>query len=116
MSKPPLRLGFSDTFLTAERFFVDVLGSYYDIIRDDENPKYLIFGDSNFGQSHNRFNGRAKKIFYTGENVRPDYLTYNHAITFDLESSPKHYRLPLYVLDMFSAIYDGWTKEFINGI
>lgn len=115
MSKPPLRLGFSDTFTTAELFFTNVLGNYYDITIDNENPKYLIFGDSNFGHEHDKFNGRAKKIFYTGENVRPTYLTYNHAITFDPENSPRHYRLPLYVLDMWSAVhFEHWTDDFLQ--
>lgn len=114
MNKLPLRLGFSDTFGTAERFFIDVLGRYYDVTIDNDNPKYLIFGDSNFGQAHNDYNGRAKKIFYTGENVRPTYLTYKHAITFDLENSPRHYRLPLYVLDMMGAVYEGWSDDYLQ--
>jgi hypothetical protein len=115
MSKPPLLLGFSDTFATAELFFTTVLSEYYDVTIDNQNPKYVIFGDSNFGKAHNKFNGRAKKIFYTGENVRPDYLTYNHAITFDPENSPRHYRLPLYVLDMWSAVhFEHWTDDYLQ--
>lgn len=115
MSKPPLLLGFSDTFGTAERFFTEVLGRYYDVTVDNTNPKYLIFGDSNFGHEHHKFNGRAKKIFYTGENVRPDYLTYNNAMSYDCENSPRHYRLPLYVLDMWSAVhYERWTDNYLQ--
>jgi hypothetical protein len=33
-----LILGFSDTFGTAVKFFTDVLGQYYEVIRDDQNP------------------------------------------------------------------------------
>jgi hypothetical protein len=115
MNKPPLRLGFSSTFKTAELFFTNVLSEYYDVTVDNENPKYLIFGDGNFGYEHNKFNGRAKKIFYTGENVRPSYDTYQNAITFDFENSSRHYRLPLYVIDMWSAVhYENWTKDYLQ--
>lgn len=94
----PLKLGFADTFGTATMFFTNVLKQRYDVTIDNENPDYLIFGDSNFGSTHWKY--KCKKIFYTGENVRPTYFTYDHAITFDHEMSPKHYRLPLYVLEM----------------
>lgn len=115
MNKPPLRLGFSSTFKTAEMFFTSILGKYYDVTVDNENPKYLIFGDGNFGYEHNKFNGRAKKIFYTGENVRPSYDSYRNAITFDFENSARHYRLPLYVIDMWSAVhYEHWTEDYLQ--
>lgn len=107
-----LRLGFADTFGTAISFFIDVLGKRYNVIRDDDNPDYLIFGDGNFGNSHTRFNGKCKKIFYTGENVRPNYDECDHAMTFDHENSSKHYRLPLYVLDMHCALVEGVTDDY----
>lgn len=100
-----LKLGFTDTYDNAKNFFTDVLSKHYNIIRDDNDPDYLIFGDSNFGENHYNY-PRAKKIFFTGENVRPNYFTYNHAITFDHENSPKHYRLPLYVLEMWAIAKD----------
>jgi len=109
-----LRLGFADTFGTAINFFTHVLGQRYEIQRDDENPEYLIFGDGNFGNSHNRFNGKCKKIFYTGENVRPNYEECSHALTFDHENSSRHYRLPLYVLDMYCAVFEGWTDDLLQ--
>jgi hypothetical protein len=101
----PLRIGFTDTFENATKFFTWLLSQRYDVIRDDENPDYLIFGDPNFGQNHFNYKN-CKKIFYTGENVRPNYFTYDHAITFDHENSPKHYRLPLYVLEMWAIWFD----------
>jgi hypothetical protein len=108
-----LKLGFADTYDNAKKFFTDVLSRKYDVVRDDENPDYLIFGDSNFGETHYRYK-KAKKIFFTGENVRPIYHTYDHAITFDHENSSKHYRLPLYVLEMWAITQDTpeLTKDF----
>lgn len=100
-----LKLGFSDTYENAKLFFMDVLSRRYIIERDDNDPDYLIFGDANFGTEHYKFT-RAKKIFFTGENVRPNYFTYNKAITFDFVNSPNHYRLPLYVLEMWAINKD----------
>ena len=107
-----LRLGFADTYENAKKFFTDTLDQYYNVIRDDRNPDYLIFGDRNFGESHYRYTD-CKKIFFTGENIRPNYFTYDHAITFDHENSPKHYRLPLYVPEMQMMVYEGWTHDFL---
>lgn len=103
--KKDLVLGFADTYDNAKKFFVDVLSRRYNVVQNDTAPKYLIFGDSNFGQSHYKIQG-AKKVFFTGENVRPNYFTYNHAITFDHENSPKHYRLPLYILELWAIVND----------
>lgn len=103
--KPILKLGFADTFDNCVLFFEDILSRRYNVVRDDVTPEYLIFGDSNFGQTHFKYDiNKTTKIFYTGENVRPDYNTYTHAITFDFENSPRHYRLPLYVMEMWAAV------------
>lgn len=112
MGRRPLKLGFADTFSTAINFFTYALGKYYHVIRDDTNPEYLIYGDGNFGNSHRHFDGRAKKIFYTGENVRPNYDECLHAMTFDHENSSRHYRLPLYVIDMYGAVVEKWTDDY----
>lgn len=102
-----LRIGFADTYENAILFFEDVLSRRYDIIRDDDYPEYLIFGDSNFGNDHNLPDYRdSKKIFFTGENVRPDFSDCDVALTFDHENSFRHYRLPLYVLEMWAINKD----------
>ncbi len=70
MTKPELVLGFTDTFSTVEKFFTDILSPYYEIVRNDQNPDYLIFGDSNFGQNHWSYDQTmVRKILFTGENV-----------------------------------------------
>lgn len=95
-----LRLGFTDTFGAIENFFTKILSEKYEVIRDDANPDYLIFGDKNFGNNNSRYdNKNCIKIFYTGENERPwDYKCHN-SITFDhFEFEGKNYRLPLYVI------------------
>lgn len=104
--KRDIKLGFTDTYENAKLFFTDVLSQRYNIIRDDTNPDYLIFGDSNFGTNNFSYRNYKKKIFYTGEPVSPNYALYDHAITFDHENSPKHYRLPLYVLEFWAMKHD----------
>ena len=61
-----------------------------------EKPDFLIF--SAYGNNHLSYN--CIKIFYTGENVRPDFNFCDYALTFDFLNHPRHLRLPLY-----AAIY-----------
>lgn len=114
MSDPILRLGFTDTFKNCQLFFIDILSRRYDVILDNINPDYLIFGDTNFGYNHKSYDRtKVTKIFYTGENVRPNYNDCDHAITFDFVNSPKHYRLPLYALEMWAIVTENkFTEEY----
>lgn len=99
MTKPLLRLGFADTHDQIIEFFRDIMSQKYEVIWDNINPDYLIFGDRNFGEENLKYNNKnCIKIFYTGENQRPwDYQTH-YAISFDHIDSSRHYRLPLYVI------------------
>lgn len=95
-----LKLGFTDTFGAVEEFFTDVLSREYDVERDDQNPEYLIFGDRNFGNQNEQPKYRRDgitRIFYTGENQRPEHYNCHHAISFD-HTEFYNYRLPLYVI------------------
>lgn len=82
--KKPLKLGFTDTNTQIATFFANVLNAYYDIHIDNENPDYLIFGDTNFGTNNLNYDfNKVTKIFYTGENQRPWDYQCHHAISFD---------------------------------
>lgn len=112
-----LKLGFTDTIEPIANFFITVLSQRYQVIRDDANPDYLIFGDRNFGNNNVNYK-KCIKIFYTGENQRYwDYFC-DHAITFDHFDDHKHYRLPLYVIYDFEnkrkgiANSDDYNREF----
>lgn len=94
-----LILGFTDTFDSVPHFFLSILEQRYEVIRDDEHPDYLIFGDENFGNTYEKYNN-CIKIFYTGENRRYTNYKCHYGITFDHIDSPTHYRLPLYALVM----------------
>lgn len=109
-SKPILRVGFTDYFTLMDEFFIHTLGRGYDIVRDDQNPDYLIFADETFGQNNKSFNGKnVMKVFYTGENRRPWNYECHIGLTFDHFESPRHYRLPLYVIE-------NWVNMFKIGL
>ena len=95
-----LKLGFTDTFGGVENFFTKILSERFEVVRDDANPDYLIFGDKNFGSNNvNYDNKNCLKIFYTGENERPWDYRCHFSISFDHhEFDGKNYRLPLYVI------------------
>lgn len=92
-----LKLGFTDTIEPVEAFFTQVLSKRFTVIRDDNNPEYLIFGDRNFGNRNLQYEN-CVKIFYTGENERFWNYKCHKAITFDHFDTEHHYRLPLYVI------------------
>lgn len=98
--KPLLKLGFTDTFGSVENFFTNILSEKFNVVRDDENPDYLIFGDKNFGINNESYNDKnCIKIFYTGENERPWQYKCHYSISFDhMELDNRNYRLPLWVI------------------
>jgi hypothetical protein len=98
--KPQLRLGFTDTFGGPINFFTNILSERFDVVRDDVDPHYVIFGDINFGNDNGRYDNRPIiKIFYTGENARPWDYRCHYSISFDHhEFDGRNYRLPLYVM------------------
>lgn len=106
--KSKLKLGFADTHEHIATFFYNVLARRYEIELDHENPDFLIFGDENFGTDNTKFSRKdVTKIFYTGENRRPEKYDCDYAISFDHNLNNWHYRLPLFVVYM-------WAIEHIH--
>lgn len=95
--KDKLRLGFADTFEGAKTYFTKILSERYEVIRDDQDPEYLIFGDRNFGESNIHYKD-CVRIFYTGENQRHTDYRCDYAVTFDHPTSERMFRLPLYLM------------------
>lgn len=109
--RPKLKLGFTDTHEHLAAFFFNILSTRYDIEYDTENPDFIIFGDENFGIQNKKYSKKnCTKIFYTGENRRPENYDCHYAISFDHNSHPWHYRLPLYVIYMWSLQHIHKTK------
>jgi len=86
---------FWDGFDDYNNTFVNVLSEKYELEICDY-PDYLIF--STFGYENLKYE-RCVKIFYTGENITPDFNICDYAIGFDImEFGERYMRLPLYAL------------------
>lgn len=105
-----VKLNFTDFWNEFDRhdnYFLDLLSPYYDIEITD-NPDFLIY--SCYDQSgrlpwrrNSRKSAASKykeyrciRIFYTPENVRPNFNQCDYAFTFDYSKHPNNYRFPLY--------------------
>ena len=70
--------------------FIQILQKQYDIIYSDE-PDFLLYGPC--GYEHLRY--ECVRIFYTPENIRPDYNIADYSIDFDYTTfGDRHLRLP----------------------
>lgn len=80
------------------RFLLSHLERFYNVELSDE-PDYVFFNektDEYLAYPH------AIRIFYTGENVSPNFNICDYAISFDyLDFDDRHFRLPLYLATIF---------------
>lgn len=73
-----------------------VLRRNFDITIDDERPDWVFF--SVFGHNYLKY-ADAVRIFFTGENVSPDFNLCDYAFGFDwITFGDRYYRCPNYVL------------------
>lgn len=99
-----MNVSFSDFwpgFNYDNNFFVDLFKNSFEKINFiplSKNTDLLIY--SCFGKTHQNFGkDKIKKIFYTGENIRPNYEECSYSLSFDFdEYSGKNYRFPLWML------------------
>jgi len=109
--KPKLKIAFTDTHEHLAAFFGSLLSHRYDIEVDNSNPEFLFFGDENFGKNNlNYSRNNLVKIFYTGENRRPENYDCDYAISFDHNFNTWHYRLPLFIIYMWALEHIHKTK------
>lgn len=92
--KPRIKIAFCDfwpKFNLADNFLTQLLSRRFEVDVCDD-PDFVVY--SCFGRRHREFD--CTRIFYTGENWRPDFRNCDYAITFDHNDDPRHYRFPLY--------------------
>lgn len=95
-----MKIGFCDfwpDFNPNNNFFVHTLKTLKDnlTVTNLENADIIIY--SCFGSSHRNYN--CKKIFFTGENIRPNFNECNYSFTFDVDDyNGKNIRIPLWYL------------------
>ena len=103
MKKTKLKLNFVDfwpNFQKDDNYFFHLINTKYQAVIDEENPDLLFFSvDYNkVGERYRYFEKTCKKIFYTGENKRPNFQECDLAFTFDYSDDERNYRLPLWSL------------------
>ena len=87
---------FWENFPQTDNYFYHLLSTRYEVEIDSVDPDIVFF--SIFGQDHKAYkNHRSKKVFYTGENVRPPTSECDLSFSFDATGGKNIY-LPLWVL------------------
>jgi len=116
-ARPPLRLGFAgfwDDFDPRDNLFTRLLSTRYRVELSD-TPDYLIHSCIGRGR-HDHRRHDCVRIFYTGENMAPDWLSTDWAFTFGYSEHPRHYRLPLWAVTRDPAALvrpDGFDPEAV---
>ncbi len=99
-----LFVDFWNGFDHQNNIFTKIISKNY-FIEFSEDPDYIIY--SCFGYKHLKY--KCVRIFYTGENLRPDFNICDYAMGFDWMSfGDRYYRLPYYFLhenDCINAVY-----------
>jgi hypothetical protein len=80
-------------FIPDKNYFFKLLSQSYDLVLCDD-PDILIY--SCYGTEYLKYD--CIKVFFTAENLRPDFTGCDYAISFDYNNDPRHFRLPLYAL------------------
>lgn len=96
MARRPIELAFGELwrgFDPEDNWFVKFLEQHFDI-ESSSDPEFLIHSELSPGWARHR----RTRVFYTGENVRPDMRRCDWAFSFDHLDHERHFRLPLYRL------------------
>ena len=117
IAQSKLKINFVDfwpDFQKNNNYFFHLLNLKFDVEINEDDPDILFFS-VDYAKQRNRDkykNHRCKKVFFSGENVRPNYASdsieypmysigkCDFALTFDFSDDPRHYRLPLWVLQI----------------
>jgi hypothetical protein len=101
-----IKIAFSDFWVGFKpefNSFILFLKKYFNVELSDK-PDFLIY--SAYGNTHLSYD--CIKIFYTAENVRPNFNYCDYALSFDFLEDKRHLRLPLY-----SFIYGMEPEELL---
>ena len=82
-------------------FITKILEKEYEIVIDS-NPDYLFF--SVYGYNHLKYRN-CIKIFYSAENIEPDFNLCDYAIAFQfMNAGDRYLRYPLYLISGFEQL------------
>lgn len=96
-------VGFWPEFDEKNNFIIDCIKEKYQVILS-ENPEYVI--SSCFSEEHLKYN--CVKIFYTGENICPDFNAFDYAIGYEyLKYEDRYIRFPNYLIpEVYASDYE----------
>lgn len=98
-----LKINFVDfwpNLIKNDNYFYNLLCREYNVIIDEVNPDILFFS-VDYGNARERFKFKnCLRVFYTGENVAPNWQETDVAFTFRHSSDEREYRLPLWALHL----------------
>jgi hypothetical protein len=78
-------------------YIINILKKHYEVELSEE-PEYLFFNEAH----HEHIQYSCVKIFYTGENIHPDFNLCDYAIAFDyMDFGDRYFRLPIYLVSTF---------------
>lgn len=97
MQKKTIKVAFTDfPGPLNPRLITELLESSYNVVIDNETPDYVIY--SVFGFDFLKFDN-AIRIFFVGENVRPDFNLCDYAFGYDwMNFGDRYFRCPNYAL------------------
>lgn len=78
-------------FNSSDNGFLNLVKEFYEVEYSDQ-PDVLFF--SCYGTEFLKYN--CPRIFYTAENIRPDFRFCDFALSFDYLEDKRHFRWPLY--------------------
>ncbi len=115
MQLPKIRVYFTDFWpgFNAQGFRIwTVLAKRYEIILDAQDPEILFF--SCFGAKHLQFN--CVKVFYTGENLVPDFNLCDYAIGFHhLVLEDRYLRFPCFEAEHLAQLGTAVRQQAVAG-
>lgn len=79
-------------FKKENNYFYNLLVRKYEVIIDKKNPEILFY--SCYNSEYLKYN--CIRIFYTPENISPDFTACDFAFSFDYNKNKNHFRLPYY--------------------
>ncbi|NDC64555.1 MAG: hypothetical protein EBZ59_11355, partial [Planctomycetia bacterium] len=93
--RPAVRIGFAgfwDDFDPRDNFFTRLLAPHFRL-EFSESPDFLVYSYVG-GRRKDYLRHDCVRIFYTGENLPPDWNACDWAFTFEHSIHPRHFRLP----------------------
>lgn len=115
LKRKKIRVAFTDfysAFKCSDFFIYNILTEYYDVEIDEKNPEFLFY--SCFGLDFLKYE-KAIRIFWTGENLHPNFNLCDYSISFHKDSiGGRNYYLPfayVHLIEREERVPDMTGKE-----